>query len=277
MSRQSCRLKVASCRFQFARKASQPAIFNLQLATVLAVLTLMLFLPLAGLAQNPASAFDAANKLYEQGKYTEAVGVYEKLVQSGQASAAVYFNLGNSFFKSGQIGQAVAAYRQAEQITPRDPDVRANLQFARNQAQGPSLSASRWEQWLSKLTLNEWTLLTTGAGWLLLLLLVSLQWRPALGPTLRGYLIVLVIAIGVSCCCLAAALHERRFTRTAIVITRDAPAHHGPLDESQNAFVAHDGAELRVLDQKDQWLQVSAGPGRIGWLRRDQVILPPAI
>jgi len=27
-----------------------------------------------------------------------------------------------------------------------------------------------------------------------------------------------------------------------------------------------------VLDQKDDWLQVSADPRRIGWLRREQVI-----
>ena len=75
--------------------------------------------------------FDTANKLYEEGKFAEAAAAYESLVQSRQVSAALYFNLGNAWFKSGQIGRAIAAYRQAEQMTPRDPDLRANLQFAR--------------------------------------------------------------------------------------------------------------------------------------------------
>jgi hypothetical protein len=95
-----------------------------------------------------------------------------------------------------------------------------------------------------------------------------------LRPALRGYVLTLAIATGVLCGCLAAALYQTRFTRTAIVITGEAVVRHGPLAESQTAFTAHDGAELRVLDQKDEWLEVSAGPRRMGWLRHDQVLLP---
>src|SRR3974390_2710102 len=103
-----------------------------------------------------ANTFDGANRLYEEGKYTDAVRAYQTLVQSGTVSPALYFNFGNALFKSGQIGRAIAAYRQAALLTPRDPDVRANLQFARNQVQGPTLRAGRWERWLGRLSLNEW-------------------------------------------------------------------------------------------------------------------------
>jgi tetratricopeptide (TPR) repeat protein len=221
----------------------------------------------------PAVAFDSANKLYEEGKFAEAASAYEKLAQFGETSAALFFNLGNAFFKSGQIGRAVAAYRTAEQLTPRDPDVRANLQFARNQTPAPTLSPGRWQRWLGRLTLNEWTLLAAGAVWLWLLLLAVLQWRPALRPALRTYVISLGLLAGFLCACVAATLRESRFTHTAIVITREAVVRYGPLPESPTAFTVHDGAELRVLDQKDEWLQVSAGPRRVGWLRRDQALV----
>jgi tetratricopeptide (TPR) repeat protein len=220
-----------------------------------------------------STAFDSANKLYEQGKFAEAASAYEKLARSGENSAALYFNLGNAFFKSGQIGRAVAAYRTAEQITPRDPDLRANLQFARNQTPSPTLSPTRWQRWLGRLTLNEWTLLAAGAVWLWLLLLAVLQWRPALKPALRAYVLSLAILSVLLCACVAATLRETRFTRTAIVITRDTAVRYGPLAESPTAFTVQDGAELRVLDQKDDWLQVSTDPRRIGWLRRDQVLV----
>jgi tetratricopeptide (TPR) repeat protein len=231
------------------------------------------FLPFCTQAAPSAAAFDAANKLYEEGKFAEAVSAYEKLGQTGQVSAALYFNLGNSYFKSGQIGRAIAAYRTAQQITPRDPDVRANLQFARNQTPSPTLSPSRWQRWLARLTLNEWTLLAAGAVWLWLLLLAILQWRPALRPVLRSYVFSVAVVGALLCICVLAALRETRFTRTAIVVTGEATARYGPLAESPAAFTVHDGAELRVLDQKDDWLQVSAGPRRIGWLRRDQTLL----
>ena len=60
---------------------------------------------LALLADTPGSAFDAANKLYEQGNYKQAAEAYKLLVQKGQVSAPLYFNWGNALFKAGQIGR----------------------------------------------------------------------------------------------------------------------------------------------------------------------------
>jgi len=235
------------------------------------LLWVLLLCPLHSFAENPTSAFDAANKLYEGGKFTEAAAAYEKLAQINPGSASVYFNLGNAFFKSSQIGRAIAAYHQAEKIAPRDPDIRANLQFARNQIQGPTFVPGRAQRWLGKLTLNEWTMLASGALWLWLLLLAAMQWRPALRPALRGTIVTLAIAAILLCACLAVAWSESRPRHAAVVISQDASVHNGPFDESPTAFRLNDGAELRILDEKDNWLQVTADGRRIGWLRRDRV------
>jgi tetratricopeptide (TPR) repeat protein len=230
--------------------------------------------PLLACAEISAAGFEAANKLYEEGKFSEAATAYAKLLQAGQTSAALYFNLGNAFFKSGQMGRAIAAYRLAAQMTPRDPDVRANLQFARNQVQGPTLTSGRWQRWLARLSLNEWTVLAAAALWIWLLLLAAQQWWPGLRSALRGYVLMVGIGAGLLCGLAGAAFWEARLTRVAIVIASEAVVRHGPLAESQTAFTAHDGAELRVLDKKDEWLQVAAGPRQVGWMRRDQVLTP---
>jgi hypothetical protein len=223
-------------------------------------------------ADSSSSAFDAANQLFEQGKFADAAAAFEKLAQSGQASEALYFNLGNAWFKANQLGRSLLAYRQAEQLAPRDPDLRANLQFARNQVQGPTLATSTAQRWLGRLTLNEWTLLAAAAVWLCFLLLALAQWRPAWKPFLRSYLFALALLAALFCVCFAADFHQNRLARTAIVIASEAVVRQSPFDESQSAFTVHDGAELRVLDQKDQWLQVTTDPRRIGWLRRDQLL-----
>jgi tetratricopeptide (TPR) repeat protein len=228
-------------------------------------------------AEDVGASFDAANKLYEQGRFKDAAAAYQGLVKSGQSSAPIFFNLGNAFLKSGEIGKAVAAYRTAARFTPRDPDLRANLQFARNQVQGPTVPTGKWDQFLGKMTLNEWTVLASALIWAWLLLLCALQLRPALKPLLRGYVAGLAIVILVVAFCLGQAIYKNRMQHVAIVIAKDASVHNGPLEESQKAFVAHDGAELLLLDQKEDWLQVSAGPGKVGWLRRDQVVLTSGV
>ena len=90
-------------------------------------------------AKEVSAEFDQANKLYEEGKYSEAAAVYEKAVKAGQVSAALCFNLGNALFKAGQPGRALVWYRRAEALSPRDPDIQANLQFVRkNVTSGPN-------------------------------------------------------------------------------------------------------------------------------------------
>jgi tetratricopeptide (TPR) repeat protein len=228
-------------------------------------------------AEGPAAAFEAANRLYDQGKYAEAAAAFEHLLQSGVSSPAACFNLGNAFFKSGQIGRAISAYHQAERIVPRDPDLRANLRFARNQIQGPTLAPASWQTWLRKLTLNEWTLLAAAALWLWFLLLAFLQWRPDLRRSSRNFVILLALASVFFCACLAGAYYGDRSRPTAIIVSRDANAHSSPFEGSPNAFTLHDGAEVRILDkhadQKEEWVQVSTDARRIGWVRRDQLLL----
>jgi tetratricopeptide (TPR) repeat protein len=224
-------------------------------------------------ASDPA-AFDAANKLYYEGKFGDAAAAYDRLVQSGQRSAALYFNLGNAFFKSGQVGRAIAAYRQAQLLTPRDPDVRANLQFARNQVQGPTLPSTAWQRWSGRLSVNEWTFLAAVSLWLFLLLLAALQWRPRLARPLRNGALALGLATLLLCSCLGAIVYENQSNRIAVVSAPEAVVRVGPLDTAPNAFTVHDGAELRVLDQREDWLQVTTGPQRNGWIQRQQVLVP---
>ena len=229
--------------------------------------------PAAG-ADRPAE-FNAANKLYAEGKFAEAAAAYDRIVQSGVSSPALYFNSGNAEFKSGHFGRAIAAYRRAEQLAPRDAEVRANLEFARNQVQGPALRESRWKDWLGSLNLNEWTGLAAVAFWLLFALLAAMQIRPALSTALRGFTLVTVAFTLLSGASLGVDAAVHFSSPIAVVIVPEATLRSGPFDEAQNAFIAHDGAELKVLDRRNDWLQVTDGSGRIGWLPgRQAEILP---
>ena len=109
--------------------------------------------------------------------------------------------------------------------------------------------------------------------WLWLLLLGLLQWRPALKPALHWYLYGLAVLGLILSACVGLTLRQVKFTRSAIVVVHEANVRYGPLAESPAAFTVHDGAELQVLDQKDDWLRITAGPRRDGWLRRDQTLV----
>jgi len=219
--------------------------------------------------------FDAANKLYAQSKFAEAAAEYNKLVQTGSISPALYFNLGNAYFKSGQVGRAIGAYRQAEEMSPRDPDVRANLQFARNLVQGPKTGASRIQRWLGTLSTVEWVALSTVAVWITLGLLIAGLIKPTLKPALRSWIWLTIGMTVLVFACARTAVSLNASHKIAIVAVDEASVRNGPFDESPSAFTAHDGAELWVLDHKDNWLQVTDGKTRVGWLKTEALVWSP--
>jgi tetratricopeptide (TPR) repeat protein len=228
-------------------------------------------------AADLSSDFDSANKLYAEGKFAAAAAAYDKILQTGTMSPALWFNYGNAEFKLGQPGRAIAAYRRAELLAPRDDEVRANLDFVRNQVTGPTLRASRWQDWLGTLSLNEWTELAASAFWLTLMMLALRQIQPAWRPRLRGLTSGLFVLTILSFAGLAVAATIHFSKPVAVVIDTEATARSGPFTEAQDAFKAQNGAELAVLDHRDNWLQVADGSGRIGWLTVKQVeVLPGA-
>lgn len=244
--------------------------------TIFATLLALLF---AGntFAVDVAPDFAAANKLYAEGKFSDAASAYEKILQSGTQSPTLLFNAGNAAFKAGHIGKAIAAYRQAELLTPRDAELRANLALVRNQVSGATLRESRWQNWISALTFNEGTLLTAVIFWTLFTLLIVRQLRPALAPKLRGVTRLAMVLTIFSGMVLALQAANHFNASVAVVTSAEAVARSGPFDEAQSVFTARDGAELRVQSSHDDWVQVVNSTGKIGWLSRKQVsVLPGA-
>jgi tetratricopeptide (TPR) repeat protein len=228
-------------------------------------------------AADVAAEFPAANKLYAEGKFSDAASAYEKILQGGAQSPALLFNAGNAEFKSGHLGKAIAVYRQAEQLSPRDAELRANLAFVRNQVQGATLRESRWQNWVNSLTLNEGTALTAIFFWLMFALLAARQLRPALAPKLQGVTRLAVVATVFSFAVLALQAANHFNSAVAVVTGAEAAVRSGPFDEAQTVFTARDGAELQVLDRHDEWVQVANGAGKTGWLSRKQAeVLPGA-
>lgn len=219
--------------------------------------------------------FDGANKLYEQGKYAEAISAYQQLVQESQVSAALYFNLGNAYFKNGQPGHAISFFLLAQRLAPRDPDVAANLRFARETVAGAQFRSSPWERWISILTLNELSLTVMLLLWLLFTMLAATEVNRSWRETLRLSIRLTGTAVLLTGLWLTFAAREKLGNPLAVVTSHEAVVRYGPFQESQSFYTVRDGVELRVLDHKDSWLQVSDRTQRIGWVQsKDLQVLP---
>jgi hypothetical protein len=139
-----------------------------------------------------------------------------------------------------------------------------------------------WQQFIGKLSLNEWSVLTALAWWAWLGLLAAVLWQPRYRTAVRSYVMPSLVAAMFLSWFTWASAKERLQGNPGVVVSKEAVVRYGPLPESRSFYTLHDGAELQVLDQKGEWLQVSDSAQRVGWLRLEQVLFlksdltPPA-
>lgn len=209
--------------------------------------------------------FTAAKTSYDRGRYAEAYAQFSRLAQETESSAAC-FNAGNAAYKAGDPGHAVLWYRRAAYLTPRDPDVRANLELAMNAGGAPAMPAPpAWQRWIQRVSATEWGVLAPvswGVFWVFSAFWIWFGARTA--APFRW-------AIGVmSVVCMLAlagfAMGQRSARHPEMVVTaQGARALFAPIEGSTVHFIAPPGTVVRKLDTGNGWIKVELDR-REGWL-----------
>jgi tetratricopeptide (TPR) repeat protein len=200
--------------------------------------------------------FDAAKSPAE---YRESAALLESLLADGYRNGAVYYNLGNAYFRAGEYGRSIAAYRKAKPYRPRDPYLEANLRHALSVAPGRlSEPPSPW-----------WRHVLFWSGWLSF---PEKAYASFAGFLLAALALVIVAAIlsldaGLADADIASSRHG--------VVTRETIARKGIGKDYEPAFdqPLKDGAEFTVLSQNGDWIFGHFEGIGDGWLRRDDTVL----
>ena len=234
------------------------------------------------LAQSPGPTdlMDEANAQYERGEYADAAQQYEALIDSGYEDAALYYNLGNAYFKNGDLGRAVLNYLRAEELSPRDADIRANLEFARARAVddvesgGESLAASvstgasRWVTVgeMGVLSLVLWVVTAIAIGALVV-------WRSVPRRTaVRNGAFVVSAATLLSFLILLSMLYANPNDDSAVVVASEIDVVSGPGTQYELEFPLHSGAQVRLIDSRRGWVRIALPGGDLqGWVQSDAV------
>lgn len=236
-----------------------------------------------GPSRAAAETMATASRLYETGQYLQAVQAYQQLVDQGLAGSALFYNLGNAYYQRGDYGRAIANYRRAQDFSPRDADIKANLALARAKAEDPIESAKERnlpeavgqavKGWLS---LNEAAMAALGA-WILFVLLVLVtsslragtRWR----RTLQAGLAVAAVALVVAVVALGAYLYTDRTQADGVIVASEVDVTSGPGMQYETLFTLHDGAEVKVIETRGSWMRLALpGGDPEGWVPAHSIV-----
>lgn len=229
------------------------------------IIILILTLAAPGLLRADfTSLFQQAAAAYDAGRFSEAAGLYENILSSGASSPEVFFNLGNARFKNGETGPSVLNYRRAQYFSPRDPDIRANMNYAMNRNNAVRWSETTAARLAGRLSLREWKNALLIFYWLAaaaaILWMLDAARRPVYSRMLLLFAALIVI-------CAAGIRHWKDLRRTpeAVVADSGLSAFFAPLESSTAHFSLPAGSLVRVREVEGRWLKVEAD-GKEGWI-----------
>lgn len=224
---------------------------------------------------DPTTLFHEGNRLYQEGDFSGALESFQAVLDAGFESGDLFYNLGNAYFKAGDLGRSILSYERALRLQPRDPDTRANLELA------SSLTADEVEPlptfWVLS-ALSWWTNLLP-RGWLLgtvafsyLLVALGLCTR-ILAPhrRLAGAGTWLLLAGGIGLLLLGSTLlgREGHLMRAdwGIILAEEVSVQSAPSeDDDLTLFRVHEGTKVRVDQKTESWSEIVLEDGKVGWV-----------
>jgi len=229
--------------------------------------------------QSPDQLFQQGNQMYQQGRLEDARSLYESIVAMGYGSGQLFYNLGNTYYRSGEIARAILSYERALRYMPQDDDIRHNLQLAnllitdRIEPTPRLFFLEFWDDLKDALSLRS----TTWLAYLAYLLLLASLTLLVLGRTYvwkKIGMISAVVSLFLFACGLilfAAKLADFTEEHEAIVMEAVVTVKNSPDAGSSDAFVLHSGVKVEIIDSVSGWIEIRLADGKVGWIELSTV------
>lgn len=223
--------------------------------------------------------FDRATKAYNGGEYQTAVDNYLEILDSGQHSAALYYNLGNTYYKLNQIAPSIYYYEKALLLKPNDAEIKNNLGYAQNMTLDaidtmPETGFAKiYDSVLGLLSFDQWAYVAVVFMVLFVMLYIAFyNFRFASRKRLSFILSIVSLFFAVISVVFAYLEYNAfQAERYAIVFAKETSVKSEPNKTSQEAFELHEGTKVNVLDELNAWKKIQIVDGTVGWIPAEDI------
>lgn len=214
-----------------------------------------------------------ANQLYSEGEYRQAAELYEQLLEEKGVAPELFYNLGNAYFKSNEVGLSILNYERALRLNPRFDDARYNLQLAQTKViddipPAQVFFVKRWIQALvSRYTSNQWLYASSAMFVLCLAGCLLFVFARSRGVRKAAFVLGVVMLVFSACSLVCSLTRKSDFLnhREAIVMTGIITVKSSPDRSGTDLFELHEGTKVSLKSTLGEWVEIVIGDGRMGW------------
>lgn len=219
-----------------------------------------------------------ANEMYKQGQYSDAATMYEEMLRQG-ISAELYYNLGNCYYKSDEIGRAILNYERALRLNPRFKDAAYNLKLAErkivdNVNSAPTFFIKRWINGLiSVFSSNQWAFISLTFFIFTLGIFLLFVFSATRSRRKFSFYTTIICAVLFAITFSFAGIRNNQFVKhkSAIVLAGSVTAKSAPDASGTDLFQLHEGTRVNVKSTLGTWVEISLENGAVGWLEEKTI------
>ncbi|UCC80134.1 MAG: tetratricopeptide repeat protein [Candidatus Zixiibacteriota bacterium] len=222
--------------------------------------------------------WDQAADFYDKGNYPSAISSYLRLIEKEYFSSEIYHNLGNAYFKNGQYGRAIWAYRKALTYDPDLEQARTNLEFARSmnldriEVREGGFIADIWDFLTGLWGYNEYLIALAIIWWVLGALAALLIYRGNFASWPYYLLIAGLIVAIFSAAAAARRIKIDRLTAWGVLVENAADIREGPGEDFERIEIGHEGLEFKILGEREDSYLIELKNGLKGWIDKEAVL-----
>lgn len=248
--------------------------------TGLFVVLILCIVPLAGANdQDPEELFQLGNRYYQNDEYEKAVETYREILNQNIESGALYFNLGNAYYKLNALGKARLNYERARPFLQGDDALEDNLLLLRerlvDQIERPPqfILSVWWNGFLAIFSINMLCWICAGLLWLILIFAALRIYfrRRGRRDRFRSIFVSLVVIFILLSLVLAQKIYRLETEKHGIIMELSATVYAEPSTVSTEVFILHEGTKVSIERQNDSWLELKLADGRTGWIEQQKL------
>lgn len=228
-----------------------------------------------------------ADSAYVDDNFLRAEELYLQALKLGGSSSVLFYNLGNTYYRQGNLGKAIVNYERALKIDPTNADARRNLEFVNSKItdkqiiDNGSYMQSVWEGTVEYFRPDTWALLSMVLFAIFLGALAVYIFSSAVKVKKTGFFGGLIVFVLTVCAVIIsfAAANRVNSNNYAIILPPASQLSTSPREArnpSEQAFLLHEGTKVEIIDSISNpgegiWYEVLVGRGERAWVKAEDV------
>lgn len=230
-----------------------------------------------------------ADSAYMADDYTTALALYEEAARTEGTSAELWYNIGNTQYRLGNLGKAILAYERSLRIDPANENTRANLSFVSSKtidktADKGSFISNASDSIATAMSADAWAwtaficfaLMLAGVALYIFTMSISLRKIGFFSAIALAVVTAVSVIIAIRAAGIATSTTEGVVTAKSTILSTSP---REPKDRTEEAMLLHEGTRVSIVDSVSapsdttglKWYDVKIDNAHRAWIRSTDI------